>query len=150
MNYRHLTLEQRYQIAALHGAGESRKSIAEKIGRHPSTVGRELSRNRCGKAYTASHAHGLATQRRTLASSRSPLAPGVVAELTARLKQEHSPEQIAGRLGLLKAGKVSHTTVYRYRRELGLHSHLRQPKPRLRPAPHGPLRRPQADSGSTA
>lgn len=130
MNYRHLPLEQRYQIAALHGAGESRKSIAEKIGRHPSTVGRELSRNRCGKAYTASHAHGLATQRRTLASSRSPLAPGVVAELTARLKQEHSPEQIAGRLGLLKAGKVSHTTVYRYARELGLHSHLRQPKRR--------------------
>jgi len=85
MNYRHLTLEQRYQIAALHGAGESRKSIAEKIGRHPSTVGRELSRNRCGTAYTASQAHGRATQRRTLASSRSPLAPGVVAQRLAPL-----------------------------------------------------------------
>ena len=31
----------------------------------------------------SAQAHGRATQRRTLASSRSPLAPGVVAELTA-------------------------------------------------------------------
>lgn len=130
MTYRHLTLEQRYQIAALHAAGESRKRIAASIGCHPSTVGRELSRNRIGVNYAAVKAHDRARQRRSQASSRSPLSPSVVVELTARLNQEHSPEQIAGRLDLLKAGTVSHTTVYRYARKLGLWPHLRHPKRR--------------------
>ncbi|QDH71468.1 helix-turn-helix domain-containing protein [Marilutibacter alkalisoli] len=31
MNYRHLTLEQRYQIAALHDAGYSQRHIAQVI-----------------------------------------------------------------------------------------------------------------------
>ena len=130
MTYRHLTLEQRYQIAALRSAGASQKAVADKIGRHPSTIGRELSRNGCADSYAGSSAHRRAEQRRTAASSRSPLAPGVASELVTRLKEDHSPEQINGRLALLKAGKVSHTTVYRYARKLGLRLHLRHPKRR--------------------
>ncbi len=58
MSYEHLTLEQRYQIAALHSAGSSNKCIAEEIGCHPSTIGRELRRNCSGKAvYVGSIAH---------------------------------------------------------------------------------------------
>lgn len=49
MSYRHLTLEQRYKIAALHRTGSSQKDIAESIGCHPSTIGREFRRNRRDK-----------------------------------------------------------------------------------------------------
>ncbi len=131
MSYEHLTLEQRYQIAARHSAGSSNKCIAEEIGCHPSTIGRELRRNCCGKAvYVGSIAHGQAKTRRRIASARSHLPESVRAELIERLMQNHSPEQIRGRLALLKAGQVSHTTVYRYARRLGLRHHLRHPKRR--------------------
>lgn len=130
MNYRHLTLEQRYQIAALHRAGFSHQYIAEAIGFHPSTIGRELRRNGHDAAYVGSIAHGHAKRRRRAASARSPLPEAVRAELVDRLTQKHSPDQIRGRLALLKAGRVSHTTVYRYARQLGLRHHLRHPKRR--------------------
>lgn len=45
---------------------------------------------------------------------------------------EAQPDQIRGRLALLKGGQVSHTTVYRYARQLGLRHHLRHPERRRR------------------
>ena len=128
MSYRHLTLEQRYQIAAHHRAGFSQKHIAEAIGCHPSTIGRELRRNRPSKMYVGSIAHGHAKRRRHAASARAHLPEAVRLELIARLQEKHSPDQIRGRLALLRAGQVSHTTVYRYARQLGLRHHLRHPK----------------------
>lgn len=130
MSYQHLTLEQRYQIAALYRVGMSQLGIAGTIGCHPSTVSRELRRNRRGKSYVGSIAHGHAKQRRHDASARAHLPESVRVELIARLQEKHSPEQISGRLALLKAGQVSHTTVYRYARQLGLRHHLRHPKRR--------------------
>ena len=131
MNYRHLTLEQRYQIAALHRAGFSQKRIAQTIGCHPSTIGRELRRNRGDTVYVGSIAHGHAKRRRRAASARRAHLPEAVRwELIDRLTQKHSPDQIRGRLALLKAGRVSHTTIYRYARQLGLRHHLRHPKRR--------------------
>ena len=130
MNYWHLTLEQRYQIAALHRAGFSQQHSAAAIGCHPSTISRELRRNRRGKIYVGSIAHGHAKQRRHAASARAHLPEAVQRELIARLQEKHSPEQISGRLALLKGDQVSHTTVYRYARQLGLRHHLRHPKRR--------------------
>ena len=133
LRYRHPTLEQRYQIAALFKAGFAQREIAEEIGLHPSTVGRELRRNRCGKHYIGSIAHGYAKRRRRAASARAHLPETVRLELLARLQEKHSPEQISGRWTLLRAGQVSHTTVYRYARQLGLRHHLRHPGQRVRP-----------------
>ena len=130
MSYRHLTLEQRYQIAALHRVEFSQQHIAEAISYHPSTVSPELRRNRRDNHYVGSIAHGHAKQRRRAASARAHLPEVVRLELIARLQDKHSPEQISGRLALLKAGQVSHTTVYRYARQLGLRHHLRHPKRR--------------------
>lgn len=132
MSYRHLTLEQRYQIAALHCAGFLQKDIADAIGCHPSTISRELRRNRCTKRYAGSLAHGQAKRRRHAASARAHLPEAVRLELVARLREKHSPDQIRGRLALLKGGQVSHTTVYRYAQQLGLRHHLRHPKRRRR------------------
>ena len=69
MNYRHLTLEQRYQIAALHLAEYSQQHIASTIGCHSSTISRELRRNRCGGHYAGPVADGQPRQRRHVASA---------------------------------------------------------------------------------
>lgn len=114
MLYRHLTLDQRYQIAYLFSGHISKKSIAETIGCHPSTVTRELQRNRTDKPYAGSIAHGQAKQRRRSASSRPHVSDYIYRHMVERLTAKQSPDQISGRLELLGGETVSRTTVYRY------------------------------------
>ena len=52
-NYTQLSLVQRYQIEALLKVGLKQKLIANQIGVHPSTVGRELKRNTALRGRTA-------------------------------------------------------------------------------------------------
>jgi len=99
-----------------------------------------VQRNGRGALYVDSIAHGPAKQRRRAASSRAHLPEAVQRELIARLHQQHSPEEVGGRLSLLKDGQVSHTTVYRYARQFGLRHLLRLPKRRRRYG-HNPSRR---------
>jgi IS30 family transposase len=127
MSYRHLTLEQRYQIAALQRAGLNQQALARVLGRHPSTISRELRRNPTGKVYVGSIAHGQAKRRRHLASARPHLAEALRKELWNGLLARHSPEQIRGRLALLRIGQVSLPTIYRCARRWGLHQKLRHP-----------------------
>jgi IS30 family transposase len=68
MSYQHLTQEERYQIAILFGAGFSRAHIARELQRHPSTILRELRRNRAATGYRAATAQGLAQCRLPLNS----------------------------------------------------------------------------------
>jgi IS30 family transposase len=62
--YRQLTQAQRYQIYALKKTGHSPSEIAEVIGVHQSTVGRELKRNRGPRGYRPQQAHSLAMEGR--------------------------------------------------------------------------------------
>lgn len=58
MTYRHLTPEERYRLAALRKQGLNKSQIALSLGRHRSTVCRELRRNgtRADGRYRASTA----------------------------------------------------------------------------------------------
>ncbi len=49
MNYRQLTSEERYMLAALRRQGFNQAQIARSLGRHRSTVCREVGRN-CTRA----------------------------------------------------------------------------------------------------
>jgi IS30 family transposase len=97
-----LTLAQREEIAIARARGDSIRAIAAFIGRSPSTVSRELRRNRDERGrYRATTAHALAYQR---ASRPKPaklhtnlVLRGIV---EADLAKKYSPEQIAGRLKL--------------------------------------------------
>lgn len=94
---RHLTKEERDRIAQLHQRGAFQNEIAETLGRDPSTISRELKRNRVGDEYFAAQAEDLAQQRRR----QRPLArklddPQLNAAVRRGLAQEWSPEQIAG------------------------------------------------------
>lgn len=130
MPYQHLTQDERYQIGALFRTGLSKSEIARELGRHPSTVVRELRRNRSGPMYRASTAQTLAQQRRHNASARSQLLPEVRADLEQGLAQRWSPVQIRGRAALLGLPVVSHTTLYRHIHRRGWRDQLRLPKRR--------------------
>lgn len=143
MPYHHLTPMERGQIHALHTHGLSQGAIARRLGRSPSTVCRELARNRAHSgAYDATCAHQRYREarkscRRTTSLAYLPLRRYLFDKMT----EGWSPEQISGRLWLDFPGdprmRVSHETIYRslYRDEkLGqpLIGYLRQRRPRRR------------------
>ena len=132
MNYTQLTREQRYQIYALMKAGHNQSRIAAVIECHKSTISRELRRNRGLKGYRPHQADELAYDRQC-AAYRSRIAWETWQEVERRLRQEWSPEQIAGRLKLEKQPTVSHECIYLYvyaekRRGGTLYRHLRSQK----------------------
>ena len=132
MGYRHLTLEQHYQIAALREAGLARVQIAARIGCHPSTVGRELRRNSGSGGYEGGQAHRKAQVRRSRASARAHLSDELLALIDAGLARHWSPEQIRGRGLRMGERTVSHTTTYRHLHRNGHLLHGRGAKRRKR------------------
>ena len=95
-----LSFAEREQIGLLRAAGRSVRAIATHLDRSPSTISRELSRNReSGGGYWASSAHAMAYHR---ASRPKPakLATNLVlrAKVEKDLEKKYSPEQISGRL----------------------------------------------------
>ena len=132
MNYSQLTRERRYQIYALKKAGQNQTQIALVIGCHKSTISRELRRN-CGeKGYRPHQADEMAFDRQCDAY-RSRIAWQTWQQVEQLLRQDWSPEQIAGRLKLEQQPTVSHECIYLYvyaekRRGGTLHQHLRSQK----------------------
>ena len=55
--YTQLTQGQRYQISALLKIGQNQTEIAEVIGKHKSTISREVRRNRGQRGYRPKQAH---------------------------------------------------------------------------------------------
>lgn len=136
MHYGHFTLEEREVIMKMKFTYSSASEIARVLGRHRSTIRRELARN-SGKAYYSSdQAHRQACKRR--ASSKWPyrLEHGQLREyVISHLEAKWSPEQISHRVAkdypcMVDMG-VSHETIYRMiwedKRAGGdLYRHLRQ------------------------
>lgn len=113
-----LTLSEREEISRGIASHESLRSIADRLGRSPSTISREINRNGGDDNYRAAQADQAAWDRACrpklckLACNR-PLSRTVATKL--RLKW--SPEQIAGWLKSKYPGdecnQVSHETIYR-------------------------------------
>ena len=114
-HYTQLTREERYQIYGLLRAGHSPSEIARLIERDKSTIGRELRRNRGRRGYRAHQAQCLAATRRRGCAGNARRFGARHWRLIERLIQwQWSPEQIAGRLGLLKRFGISPERIYRY------------------------------------
>ena len=113
--YRHLSIEERCEVARLRTAGYSVRQIAASLDRSPSTISRELKRNGSRtQGYQPGYAHQQAHARRWR-GSKLERNDSLGEQVLARLRQNWSPEQVAGRLAL-EAGRtvVSHETIYRF------------------------------------
>lgn len=114
MSYRQLAPEQRYQIGAYLRIGMRKSEIANEIGVHRSTVGRELKRNGSGRwKYNPSRAIRMTRERHR--DKRKHRIDGTTWERVEKLmKMEWSPEQISERLKVEGLSAVSHETIYRH------------------------------------
>lgn len=114
----HLTMEEREVISQMHFAGYSKAAIARRLGRAPSTIGRELARNAAKDGtYSACIAQQQAVaQRRDRPRQTKMENPETNTYVRMRLTERWSPDQIAGRLKREFPGdrqrQVSHQTIY--------------------------------------
>lgn len=117
--YKHLISGQRYTIFALHQRRWTNKAIAEHIGVHPSTVGRELRRNlHTNGVYLYDKADAMAKARRNALPGNRLLAPSVKWRARQLLVEEQwSPKQISGYLLKEHGVKISHETIYKMIRQ---------------------------------
>jgi IS30 family transposase len=95
---RFLSEDERVRIADLRRLGRTVRAIAADLGRAPSTVSRELTRNSLSDrpAYLPHHAHrAAATRRARPKASKLALDAELRAFVAARLTKRWSPEQIS-------------------------------------------------------
>ena len=114
LNYTHLTQDERYQIQALHHAGHSSSDIAHQLNRSRSTICRELQRNGTNQTYEACAAQQLALKRQLLCRNALTIAPERWVTIAVYLRLGLSPQQVAGRLELEGATRISPETIYQY------------------------------------
>ena len=113
-----LTLSEREEISRGIAAAQSARSMARLLGRSPSTVSRELSRNGGYDQYRAAQADEMAWAR-ARRPKRCKLAnnPRLRQAVASKLRLNWSPEQTAGWLKRARPGDgcyhVSHETIYR-------------------------------------
>ena len=147
----HLSLEEREVIAHMHRAGKTQTQIADRLGRHKSTVSRELRRNRSRNGYWAAAAQQKAETRRRQRSWVGKMErPEVRRYVQECLRQRWSPDEIAGRsrrdFPHDRRRQISHETIYtwirseeaagkhgqRYLRRLGRKRPEREKRGRIR------------------
>ena len=116
---RFLSLEERTQIGMLRATGMSMRAIAAQLGRSPSTISRELSRNTVSntRGYQPWRAHHLAHKRALRPKPRKLADDGLLRTVVqGMLRQRLSPEQISGRLKRLFSDdermRASPETIY--------------------------------------
>jgi transposase, IS30 family len=113
MAYTHLTEDERYHIYELHVEKHGVRSIAEHLGRDKSTISRELRRNRGERGYRPGQAARLSRERAAVSAANGRrIAEAVWAAAEVKLREDWSPEQIAGRLRRDGMGEISHEAIY--------------------------------------
>lgn len=116
MRYTQLTREERFTLATLRRQAPplSQAEIARIMGRHPSTISRELRRNsaRHDGAYRPSKAQERTNGRRSRSRRNSHFGQRQWRVVERLLQRKWSPEQIS--LRLRRDGKlsISHETIY--------------------------------------
>ena len=112
--YSQLTEDERYHIDAYKAAGFSLSEIAKQLGRHKSTIYREMSRNSGQRGYRAKQAQEKAERRRTEAPKAVKMTPELITLIELKIREDWSPEQISGWLKVEKLGAISHERIYQH------------------------------------
>jgi len=126
-------------LAALRRQGLNQSQIARSLGRHRSTVCREIRRNstRADGHYRAFTAQERTNGRRSRSRRNLRFTAEDFALIDELLRRQWSPEQVVGHLRRTGQLSVSHETIYRHvwrdKKQGGsLHTHLRGARKRRR------------------
>lgn len=114
MKYTRLTLRERCNLTVFLDMGLRISEIAKRMGRHRSSLYRELSRNHTQGHYRPGLAHQHAHRRRPRKPLKLQTDVPLYHYVYDRLVLGWSPEQIVGRMRLEKRATLCHETIYRY------------------------------------
>lgn len=146
MSYTHLTEKERYVISHLKIADYPLREIARRLGRHHTSISREIKRNKPDYAddavywYTDSQPKAEKRKHKARSHCRQD-QPKLVKYIENKLKQDWPPEAISAKLRidhpLDETMRISHETIYRWiyidaNQGGDLHIHLRRRHKRRR------------------
>jgi IS30 family transposase len=114
MAYHQITSEERYMLSALKQQGLNQSQVAQALGRHRSSISRELRRNSSTwdggyRPFVASHR---ARARRSRSRRNQHFTSDDFGVVDRLLRKDWSPEQISGRLRNEGTLSISHETIY--------------------------------------
>jgi IS30 family transposase len=119
--YRRLTAREREEVSRSLAVGMSQREIARLLDRDPSTISREIKRNRGRsgyRAYSASRRALATASSRRNGKSRLEKDEQLRGYVLGKLRQEWSPQEISERLKreypLHVSMRISHEAIYRY------------------------------------
>ena len=115
--YRQINLEEREKIYIFLKGGRSITEIATELGRHRSSISREIYRNQHARlGYLPDRASKQALSRKNRRISKLEKHPHLKAYVLDKLSEDKwSPEMIAGRLKLERSEvTISHEAIYQY------------------------------------
>ena len=104
----HLTQTERCLIQELKSIDWSNKRVADKIGCHPSTVGRELRRNTGQRGYRHKQAQQHTDQRALNSRNAKRIDTAIFKQVEQHIRRDYSPEQISASL------PISHSRIYQH------------------------------------
>jgi IS30 family transposase len=137
-SYSRVTLEDRIKIKVFLQQGKCPAEIARELGKHRSTISREIKRNSGGRGYRINQAQRLAEAREAAKHAPYVMTEELKATVNQLLKKKWSPEQISNRLAKENLPTASAETIYKYvymdRKNGGeLWRHLRRSHRRRKP-----------------
>lgn len=116
-SYSHLTVFHRQMIGTHLKQGRPIRQIARILGVSPSTVSREIKRNKCGFGYCCHIAHQAARSRRAdVNRARRKIDPEAQSFIEKQLREQHSPEQIASGFPEHLGRTITAQSIYRFLR----------------------------------
>ncbi len=132
MKYQQITQEERYIISALRKEGRSPTQIAKHLGKHRSSVYRELKRNTSPDGgYRPTHAGARARVRKCKSRKKSQFSADQWALVEEKIREDWSPEQVSFVFRLYGILLISTETIYLHiwddmKAGGNLYTHLRQ------------------------
>jgi transposase, IS30 family len=132
MKYRQITEDERYTISRMKTAGYTKTEIAKVIGKHKSSISRELKRNMSPDGgYRPDHAAGHARVMLSRSRKKPQYDKALFENVVTQLENEWAPEQISLTFRKYNLSNISYSTIYRFikndKKNSGeLYTHLRQ------------------------
>ena len=112
--YNQITVDERYHIYAYKKAGFCSAKIAQLLGRHKSSIYRELNRNKGKRGYRPKQAHEKSDRRRHEACKAIKMVPDLIKLVELKIQEDWSPEQISGWLLNEQSLSLSHERIYQH------------------------------------